>query len=84
MVTKMKKIDRPPSIGECVKSAFALARDAKRLRDRIEKHLPTTAPAGHDHAVAHRTCMILGDLVNGFQHLEDKLAENNSLGRCLT
>jgi L-rhamnose isomerase len=77
----MKEADNStPSIAECVKSAFALAHTAERLRSDLATHLSRISP-GRDQAVIHSFYVRLGDLVSAFGLLEDKLAEWRSLGR---
>jgi hypothetical protein len=70
----------PSSIAECVRSAFALARDAERLRADLAIHLSNISP-GRDQAVINSCYLQLTELVSAFGLLEDKLAEWRSLGR---
>jgi hypothetical protein len=75
----MTKQDQLPSLKETVAAAFGLAKDAKRLRDSIEKQLPTIAP-GRVHGTAHRLYVVLNDFALGSDALEG-LAEMHALNR---
>ena len=67
------------SIKQSVQSAFRLAESAKVLRQQIAAQLPRCT--GRDHGVLHRVYVTLGDMVSGFDHLSDKIAEMHALGR---